>query len=237
MKYAYDLHLHTALSPCADDDMTPNNVVNMAMLKGLAIIAITDHNSVANCKACMKVGAELPILVIPGMELQTKEDVHVLCYFPNLEKAQAFGESVEQYRLALPNKPNKFGNQILMNEKDDNIGEYPYALITSLDITLDQVVKLVVELNGVVVPAHLDRPSNSILSNLGFMPPELKVKTVEVSKRTDKDTFISKNPMMKSYNIMQSSDAHTLADIAEPDQFIDIEGDLTIQSVLDKIRG
>ncbi len=79
-----------------------------------------------------------------------------------------------------------------MNEKDDNIGEYPYALITSLDVTLDQVVKLVVDLNGVVVPAHLDRPSNSILSNLGFMPPELKVKTVEVSKRTDKDTFIKK---------------------------------------------
>lgn len=237
MKYAYDLHLHTALSPCAEDEMTPNNVVNMAMLKGLAIIAITDHNTTGNCRACMEVAEELPILVIPGMEIQTKEDVHVLCYFPNLEKAEAFGEWVEKARLPLPNKPEKFGNQRLMNALDEVVGEYPFALITSLDLTMESVVAKVVELDGVAVPAHLDRTANSVLSNLGFMPPDLNVKSVEVSKRTEVKRFLKTHPTLKKYHIYQSSDAHTLGDIAEPEQFIELDEPLTIEAVLSKLRG
>lgn len=237
MKYAYDLHLHTGLSPCADDDMTPNNVVNMAVIKGLDIIAITDHNSIGNCKACMKVAEKLPILVIPGMELQTKEDVHVLCFFLNLEKAEAFSDFIEAFRMPLPNKPERFGNQRLYNERDEIIGEYPFALISSLDISLEAVIKKVQELDGVAVPAHLDRSSNSVLSNLGFMPPDLNVKSIEISKRTNEETFLKQNASLADYQIFQSSDAHTLGDISEPERFIELNGSLTIESVLEILRG
>jgi len=237
VKIYYDLHIHTALSPCADDDMTPNNVVNMAYLKGLNVIAITDHNSVKNCRACISAAKELPLVVIPGMELQTKEDVHVLCYFRNVEDAEQFEEQVDVYRVKLPNKPERFGNQKILNALDEVVGEYPFALIASLDLAIEQVIQLVSDLNGVVVPAHLDRPSNSLLSNLGFMPKELKVSSIEVSKRTEKSIFLNRNRRLEKYLLLQNSDAHDLVSISEQEEFWELDEIPDIDKVLNKLRG
>ncbi len=104
MKYYYDLHLHSCLSPCGDMDMTPNNLVNMAKLLGLDVIALTDHNTSLNCEAAIKVGEEVGVLVIPGMELTTSEDIHAVCLFPTLEKALAFSQYVDENRIHIRNK-------------------------------------------------------------------------------------------------------------------------------------
>lgn len=237
MKIYYDLHIHTALSPCADDDMTPNNIVNMAHIKGLNLIAITDHNSVKNCRACILAASELPLLVIPGMELQTKEDVHVLCYFRNIDDAEKFENQVDDYRIKLPNKPDRFGNQIIFNKLDEVVGEYPFALIASLDLSLNQVVDLVELLGGVTVPAHLDRPSNSLLSNLGFMPTDLKVRSIEISKRIEKNIFLNRNRRLEKYLLLQNSDAHNLVSISEQEEFWELKEMPDIDTVLNKLRG
>lgn len=237
MKIFYDLHIHTALSPCADDDMTPNNVVNMAYIKGLNLIAITDHNTVKNCRACILAASELPIIVIPGMELQTKEDVHVLCYFGSVDDAEEFEKQLDEYRVKLPNKPNKFGNQIILNENDEVTGEYPYALIASLDLSLNSVIDLVESFNGVAVPAHLDRPSNSLLSNLGFMPTDIKLGAIEISKRIEKKIFLNRNRRLEKYLLMQNSDAHDLVSISEPVEYWEFEEKPDIEIVLNKLRG
>ena len=104
MKAYYDLHIHSALSPCGDEDMTPNNIVNMSLLKGLDVIAVTDHNSCGNVRAVMEVAGDR-LLVIPGLEVETAEEVHVLCYFPTLEQAEQLWEILKAHRLPVKNKP------------------------------------------------------------------------------------------------------------------------------------
>ena len=129
--FYYDLHIHTCLSPCGDDDMTPANIVGMSALKGLNVIAITDHNSCKNCAAAMALAKEYNITVIPGMELTTQEEVHVVCLFPTLEEAMAFDHYVEEHLLPIPNRPETFGKQQIMNENDEITGEDPILLISA----------------------------------------------------------------------------------------------------------
>lgn len=143
MKCYYDFHIHSGLSPCAEDEMSPGNVVNMALLKGLNAIALTDHNSIGNLRAFMEAGQTAGLLVVPGMELQTREEVHLLCLFQSLDDAQAFSDRIEAQRMRIPNKPERFGNQVLYNSQDEPVGEYPWSLLSSIDIGLEDAVSLV----------------------------------------------------------------------------------------------
>ena len=136
---SYDLHIHSCLSPCADDDMTPGNILGMAALIGLDIIALTDHNSCKNCPAIVRLAEDFPLQVIPGMELTTAEEVHVLCYFCNLEDAISFDTYVEQHLLPIPNQTELFGNQLLCDEQDNICGTYENLLITATDISFFQL--------------------------------------------------------------------------------------------------
>jgi len=120
--YDHDLHIHSALSPCGDEDMTPNNIVNMAYIKGLDIIAITDHNSCKNARAVMKAGKGV-IKVVPGMEVTTSEEVHTLCLFPDIESAEDMGEFVRMHMTGVKNQPEIFGRQLIMNAEDEIVGE------------------------------------------------------------------------------------------------------------------
>lgn len=233
MKIFYDFHIHTALSPCADDDMTPNNVVNMAKIKGLSAIAITDHNSILNCEACMNIGEAIDLIVIPGMELQTKEDVHVLCLFENLEDAKAFYEIVKSRQLPIPNRPDKFGKQLVLNEEDEVLMQAEISLFTSIDMGINEALKTVSGLNGVLIPAHIDRPANGIIANLGFIPPDLNVGWVEVSSRPGSETYYDDHK--DKYNILRDSDAHYLVDISEPENAMEVEA-LTIESIFKELR-
>lgn len=219
MKCFYDFHIHTGLSPCAEDEMSPSNIVNMALIKGLSAIAITDHNSIGNLRPFLEAGREAGILVVPGMELQTREDVHLLCLFRTLDDAQVFEDRIDPLRLRIPNKPERFGHQYLYDAKDDIVGEYPWSLLTSIDIGMDEAVRLVRRRGGIVIPCHLDRKANSILYTLGFLPPEPEFPWVELSRSC---TEIPKG-VAPTLQILHNSDAHTLGDIAEAEYWLEVD--------------
>ena len=178
--YNIDLHIHTALSACADDDMTPNNIVHMSMLKGLDIIAITDHNTGRNAEAVLECAKGKELIVAPGMELETQEEVHIICLFPNLESLYDMDTLVSSHLPSLKNRTEIFGNQILF-DKDDNIMAFDDRFLsTAVNISITEAKKEVEKRGGIVFPSHINRPSFSILSNLGFIDDSLGFTAVEM---------------------------------------------------------
>lgn len=220
MKLAYDFHIHTAASPCADTSMSPNNIVNMAMLKELDVIAITDHNTCANLKAVMDVAEDTPLLVIPGMEIETAEEFHMLALLPSLSNAMELQKIVYKNLPPINNRKDIFGEQIIYNDKDEKIGEIDQLLLTATALSAYEVLEIVDQLGGVCYPAHIDRPSYSIISNLGFIPPDLAIKNIEISKKANKLSFQKTYPSLR---IIQSSDAHYLEDILERKSYMNIK--------------
>lgn len=227
-KVAIDLHIHSALSPCGEAEMTPNNIVNMALIKELDFIAVTDHNTAKNLPAIMAVAKELAketekgICILPGIEVTTKEEAHVLAYLPTLEAAMKLDAIVYDHLPDVKNEKALFGPQTIMDAEDNIIGEVDKLLISATDIGVNQLWDLVTELGGVLVPAHIDRKSYSLISSLGFIPLELAVKTCEVSK---KETFenVRKNfRFFKDYQFIHGSDAHQLEDMAEREYFLEL---------------
>ncbi len=222
MDIALDLHIHSVLSPCGGSDMTPNNIVNMAYLKGLDAIALTDHNSAENVEAVMKLGIKKGIIVVPGMEVQSREEAHLLCYFAHLEPLSKLQQRVYE-NLPGKNRPDYFGEQLIMDEKDRVVGHSDRLLIGSVDFSVEQIVNMVVKTGGKVVPAHVDRTSYSIISNLGFIPKDLDIRSIEISKPRELDSFLRQHSDLKRYRIIHSSDAHRLGDILEREYFMDVK--------------
>ena len=167
----YDLHIHSCLSPCGDDDMTPANIVGMAAVKGLDVIALTDHNSCRNCPAAMYHGEKYGVTVIPGMELTTQEEVHVICLFPTLEDALSFDAFIYKKLLPVPNREDIFGKQQIMDERDGDAGTVENLLINATSVSFYDVFSLEGSFHGIEYPAHLDKSSTSRLYTLGFVPP------------------------------------------------------------------
>lgn len=229
MKKYYDLHIHSALSPCGDEDMTPNNIVNMARLKGLDIIAVTDHNSCGNVRAVMEVAGD-DLMVLPGMEIESSEEVHILGYFPTIEAAEKMEELIIRNSTVVKNRPEIFGRQLYMNAEDEVVGEEERLLVMASGLTAKEIFYLVRELGGVPVPAHIDRTSYSMVSNLGFLPPELSVSAVEIT-HSNRIAWEKDYPEM---TVLTSSDAHYLGDIAEPMWFMDIKNNF-IPEILGKL--
>jgi hypothetical protein len=230
----YDLHMHSCLSPCAEEEMTPNNVVNMAMIKGLDILAVADHNHCGNVRALQAVAAKRDMLLVPAMELQTVEDVHLLCLFRKIDDLEAFFRIVDGAMLKIPNRPERFGHQLLMDDQDEPVGEVAHTLITSCQLSLGEAVAEVKRLGGVAVPAHVNRGSNSVLSNLGFIPPGEDFKTIEVTAGAMGDQFLELHSEMAAYRILRNSDAHQLVDISERDNGIELET-RTIDCLIDTL--
>lgn len=228
MKLFYDFHIHTCLSPCGDMDMTPNNIVNMARLKGLDAIAITDHNTCGNAGACMACAAGTGLLVIPGLEVETAEEVHMVCLFPTLQAAQEMERQVRAALPAIPNRVEIFGQQCYMDADDHIIGDEDNLLVTATQLSVGEVVQAVRQLGGAVYPAHVDKDSYSILSNLGAIPPELGFCCVEVHNLQKRDAIAAQ---IAPYRVLHSSDAHYLWDIAEPEQTISV-AEKSISAVL-----
>ena len=223
MKFAVDFHIHSALSPCADNDMTPNNIVNMSILKGLDIIVLTDHNSCKNLPAIIDVAKNKGLMVIPGIEVQTKEEVHVLCFFKDLDIAMKFDGIIYDCLPDLINNEEVFGKQLIMNSQDEIIDKENKLLLSSCSLSINEVFDLVRAFGGFCIPAHVDRPAYSIISNLGFIPPALNIRTVEFSRSQSPESIIKKFPYLKDYDYIISSDAHYLWDISEREFFIDID--------------
>jgi PHP family Zn ribbon phosphoesterase len=221
MRIAVDLHIHSALSPCGHQDMTPNNIINMAHLKGLDAIGLTDHNSAENIQAVMDLGQKKGIIVVPGMEVQSREEVHMLCYFPSVEITLDFQEFVYS-NLEGVNNPDFFGHQYVMDADDSIVRENDRLLIGSTGLSVERICTEVVNRGGKAVPAHVDRRSYSIISNLGFIPPGLPIDTIEVNGSKDIEQLLNEFPFLKGYRIIRSSDAHRLQDILEREWFIDV---------------
>jgi len=205
----YDLHIHSCLSPCASDDMTPSNIAGMASIKGLSLIALTDHNSGYNLLAMEKAAAEFDLVFIPGIEVTTVEEVHVLTYFKDTKTAYTFGEMLYNSLPDIANRPGIFGRQIVMDEDDKPVRELPKLLLQATPFSIDDIARMAFEAGGCAVPAHINRDSFSVLSNLGFMPSGL-FNAVEVA------AGLPCPPVDASLLILHSSDAHNLGDISEP---------------------
>lgn len=215
--------------------MTPNNIVQMSKLLGLNIIALTDHNSVLNCEAVMKLGKQNNLCVIPGMELTTMEEIHVVCLFPTLEKALEFNDYVKAHQMQFQNREDIYGRQVIMNELDEEIGEVENLLILATDISVMNVKELVENYDGVCYPAHINRDSMSILSSLGEIPPECGFRTAEVSSSGNIEELKKAHPILNNMLIVRDSDAHYLQNMKDAENYFELEK-LSIDSVLDKLR-
>ncbi len=216
-RYLCDLHIHSCLSPCGDDDMTPGNIAGMAVLNGLQIVALTDHNSAKNCPSFFKVAKAYGLIPVAGMELTTAEDIHVVCLFRDLEAAMDFDKFVESKRMPIKNKPEIFGRQLLIDENDEICGEEEILLINASSLSLEEAFREVIGRDGVCYPAHIDRSSNGIISMLGDFPPEPRFTAYELNDMASFGDCRSRFPIITERGLVhvQSSDAHYLTDISE----------------------
>lgn len=215
--YFYDLHIHSCLSPCGDDDMTPANIVGMAAVKGLDVIALTDHNSCRNCPAAVYHGENYGVTVIPGMELTTMEEVHVICLFSELSDALAFDRYVYEHLIPVPNREDIFGKQQIMNKEDIVTGTIEHLLINATSITFDEAFPLVASFHGIAYPAHVDKSSTSVISNLGFIPPGSSFTCAEFHSFDNLHALRREHPYFNQCKVICCSDAHYLGDIHEPE--------------------
>lgn len=215
----YDFHIHSALSPCGDKDMTPNNIVNMAKISGLDAVAISDHNCVGNVLPAMKAGERAGIKVLAAMEVETSEEVHILTIFRDLESAEFVAKKVYESLPDIKNRPDIFGEQVFYDEDDNIIGYEDKLLISPTRISINDLYDMAVEVGAVFVPAHVDRHSYSILTNLGFMPDDIDIKWIEISKKVDSvyDYFEGRSDL-KKYSVLRNSDAHYLEDISQREE-------------------
>ena len=212
----YDLHIHSCLSPCGDEDMTPGNIAGMAAIKELDVIAVTDHNSCKNCASVMAIADNYDVLVLPGMELTTMEEVHVVCLFSDLKDAMAFDAYVDSQLMPFPNNEKIFGRQIIRDIHDEVCGFVSNLLINATNISFDDVFGIMKDYNGIMIPAHIDKNSNSLISNLGFVPPDSRFTCVELKNTENFDALALKNPYLTQCKVITNSDAHYLEDINEP---------------------
>ncbi|MBR1810377.1 MAG: PHP domain-containing protein [Clostridia bacterium] len=222
MKLYYDLHLHSCLSPCGDNDMTPYNLVNMAKIMGLDLIALTDHNTCGNCRAAMEAGRQAGITVVPGMELCTAEEVHNVCLFADVDSAEAFSDYIKTTMMPIKNKAKIFGNQYYMDAEDGILGEEEILLLTASAVTEDRIIAEVARFGGVCYPAHIDRDSYSIVSNLGMIDDSFGFTVAEIYDRTKTEALKQRFPALNHMQLLHSSDAHYLENIKEPRETLDL---------------
>lgn len=209
--------MHSCLSPCGDMDMTPNNIVNMSLLKGLDMIAVADHNTARHLPVISRVAKEAGIQLLPAIELNTREEVHMLAYFRTVEEAAAFSDEIYEFLPKVKNRPSLFGQQALMDEEDEIIGEEERLLISALNLSVDDLANMLIRRGALAVPAHINRGSNGILQALGFLPPDEPFSALEVSIG---------HPLphkgIPPLAQLHSSDAHYLENILEATEFLNL---------------
>lgn len=218
MDIYYDLHMHSCLSPCGDDEMTPWNLVGMAKLKGLQVIALTDHNCALNLPQAVAAGKTYGVEVLLGMEISTKEDVHMLGYFPTLDAALDAGKAVYEHLPAVMNDPTLFGNQLIVGEDDEPTGTVDKLLINATKLGVDEVCALIADHGGIAVPAHINRGSNGMIGALGLMPMLPEYPVVEVYPGVVCPAYATKGRFQ-----LHSSDAHQLEAIHEASFTLDAD--------------
>ncbi|HRT62083.1 MAG TPA: hypothetical protein P5551_06965 [Syntrophales bacterium] len=209
-----DLHIHSCLSPCADLEMSPRALVRKSIDEGLDIIAVCDHNASENVRYVIKAAEGTNLVVFPGMEVTSSEEVHVLALFESQEALQKLQARVYE-QLPGQNDESIFGCQAIVNEQDEVEGLNERLLIGATGIPLDEIVRMIHELGGLAVASHVDREGFSILGQLGFIPKELPLDAVEVSPRTGLKNARERFPDIAAYPLVEFSDAHRLGEIGQ----------------------
>ncbi len=208
--YTADLHVHTCLSPCATLDMTPRKIVAQARRMKLDMIAITDHNTAENAGALMEAAADVELTVIPGLEITTAEEAHVLGFFPTLEAALAMQELVYAHLTPGENDEDRFGLQVVASAADEVEGMCTRLLMGATDLDIDRVVAGIGERGGLAVAAHIDRDSYSLISQLGFIPPGLDLAAVGISRQLTLAEARERFAEYADRAFLSTSDAHDL---------------------------
>ena len=223
-QYAFDLHLHSCLSPCGGEDNTPANLAGMCALAGIEVAALTDHNTCGNCAAFCRAAEHYGLLALPGMELSTAEEAHVVCLFPGLEEADAFSALVREKLPPMENNPAVFGPQLYMDEEERVLGEETAFLAGASSIGIYDTAALA---------ASFGRPSFSLLANLGLWDPAMGFSTAEISRNCPPDLF--DRPDLRGVPHFDGSDAHYLDQIRDAHQYMALPA-RTPQAVLAWLR-
>ncbi|MEC9487891.1 MAG: PHP domain-containing protein [Halanaerobium sp.] len=206
--YPGELHIHSLLSPCGQPEMGPDLVIREALAKGIKLLALTDHNTAENVPAFQKAGRKAGLYVLAGMEVETREEVHVVCLFDDYQEICSLQDVVYRHFSGVKNNEGLWGTQWVVDEDGKKIKKIDQALIIATTISLEALVQTVAHLGGLVIPAHIDRPRNSLISNLGFIPEGLNFAALEV-RRWEKAEELAKGiPGLKKIPWIQSADAH-----------------------------
>ncbi|MGM0612598.1 MAG: PHP-associated domain-containing protein [Bacteroidota bacterium] len=213
-RYRADLHIHTVLSPCGDLSMSPHNILEHAARKSIDIIGIADHNSTLQSQIIADLSGSYGITVLCGAEVTSMEEAHCLCFFPE-NKLTEFQSYLDKHLIKYPNDPDKLGYQVVVDAEEQILQQLDYSLFTSLDQSVDQISKKVHELDGIFIPAHINKSRFSLLSQLGFIPDDLNEDALEISFHTTKEKVINEYPILQDKTFIQSSDAHYPEDIGK----------------------
>lgn len=214
--YKADLHIHTVLSPCGSLEMSPVNIVNEAARKEIDIIGITDHNATHHASLIKRLAADAGIFTLMGAEITSIEEVHCLAYFDADEILVRFQQFIDEHIQKVPNDPEKFGHQLIVDEQENIQDQIDWLLINATNLSIDQIETKVHELGGIFIPAHIDRSAFSLISQLGFVPPDLKADAFEISKYGKVQNILNKFPYLQGKAFITGSDAHFLRDIGNP---------------------
>ena len=210
-----DLHIHTVLSPCGSLDMSPGNIVSLASQRGLNIIGITDHNSTKQCELIWKLAQKTNLTVFPGCEMTSREEVHCLGLFEDFDALRVFQDYLDRHLSIIPHNTSLFGYQVVVDQDENILEELDYYLGAALDVSVEEIEQKVHELSGIFIPAHIDRPRNSLFSQLGFLPPELKVDALQISKLADETAVREKYRIGSDLTLVKFSDAHFPDDLGK----------------------
>ncbi len=215
-----ELHIHTVLSPCAGVEMIPPLIIQRALALNLNLIAITDHNSGENAAAVIKAAEGQDLTVLPGMELQTEEEVHILCLFDTLEQLDALQTVVDKTLPPIENNIEFFGEQFVVDHTGEFICRKKQLLITSTKMSFEEVYQHIHALGGLFIPAHVNRQAYGLIDHLGFVPPTVQPDALEISRHITPQEALTQFPQIKGYPLIQSGDVHYLDDFLGVNQFV-----------------
>jgi len=214
-QYRADLHIHTVLSPCADLEMTPASIVEKAKKSGLQIIGITDHNSTKNALLVKRLAQNENIYVLTGAEVTTKEEVHCLAFFEHENQLAQFQQFLDDRKTIIPNPDGHFGYQPVVDENDNILEMIPYYLTAALKTGIMEIQQTVESLDGIFIPAHVDRSFCGLFSQLGFIPPGLKFDAMGISRLSSEKDVRKHHVIQKEITLIRNSDAHYLQQFGE----------------------
>ncbi len=210
-----DLHIHSVLSPCAEVEMLPELIVMKAQMEGLDVIAVCDHNSAENAAACVEASRDSPVRVLTGIECETREGVHLLGIFDRPEQAAQLQEFVWSRLPDEPNRPELFGQQLVVTADGEFVRYNPRLLVTSADAGLEEMCARIRDLGGLALPSHVDKTFAGLIGVLGLIPEGLDLEGVEISAALTPGEARARYPQLAGLGLVRSSDAHCLSQIGE----------------------